>query len=94
MAVTKFGIHNKLLKKGKQEDKVSISFISNSYVRRDGANEIIGVLDMGGKKIKNLETPTNEDDAVSKRYVDNVEGSGFIEANQDGTFNAKQSLSF
>ena len=69
MAVNKFGIHNKLLREGKQEDNLSVCFINNSYVRRDGANEMIGFLDMGGNKIKNLETPTNKDDAASKIYV-------------------------
>ena len=94
MPVNKFGVHNKLLREGERGDGVSVSFVNNSFIRTDGANEMIGSLDMGGNKIKNLENPTEEDDAANKYYVDNIRGSGFIEANQDGTFSAKGSLSF
>ena len=49
--------------------------IANYSLLKDGSEAMEGDLDMGGYKITNLATPTADDEAVTKQYVDSRFGS-------------------
>jgi len=49
--------------------------ISNNAILTDGSNAFDGNLNMGGNRITNLGTPTANDNAVTKLYVDSRLGS-------------------
>ena len=68
MSVDKFGRHSS----GQiyTEPGVSVRYINNNFIRRDGSNEVEGDLSMNTHKITNLAEPINFRDAVIKRYVD------------------------
>jgi len=48
---------------------VTVSAVSNSFVRRDGANTVIGDLDVTGNKITNDSNPASNQDVATKGYV-------------------------
>ena len=68
MSVDKFGRHSS----GQiyTEPGVSVRYVNNNFIRRDGSNEVEGDLSMNTHKITNLAEPINFRDAVNKRYVD------------------------
>ena len=68
MSVDKFGRHSS----GQiyTEPGVSVRYVNNNFIRRDGSNEVEGDLSMNTHKITNLAEPINSRDAVHKRYVD------------------------
>ena len=49
---------------------VTMAQINNVFLRRDGANNTTGELNMSGHKIINIGTPGTLGDAASKGYVD------------------------
>ena len=68
MSVDKFGRHSS----GQiyTEPGVSVRYVNNNFIRRDGSNEVEGDLSMNTHKITNLAEPIHFRDAVNKRYVD------------------------
>ena len=49
---------------------VTMAQINNVFLRRDGANNATGELNMNGHKVINISTPSATGDAASKGYVD------------------------
>jgi len=69
MPVNKFGRSTTDRKKHIMRTGVTMSAISNSFVRRDGANTIIGDLNVTGNKITNVGDPASNQDVATKGYV-------------------------
>ena len=69
MSVDKFGRHSS----GQiyTEPGVSVRYVNNNFIRRDGSNEVEGDLSMNIHKITNLSDPENHQDATNKRFVEN-----------------------
>ena len=51
---------------------VNMRFV-NSQITQFAANPTLGETDLSGEKITNLATPTNDDDASTKKYVDDTD---------------------
>ena len=51
---------------------ITLSQINNIFLRRDGANNATGDLNMGGHRIVNISSPSAAGDATSKSYVDST----------------------
>ena len=49
---------------------ITLPQINNIFLRRDGANNATGDLNMGGHRVINILTPTEGQDATNKTYVD------------------------
>ena len=49
---------------------VTMAQINNVFLRRDGANNATGDLNMSGNKVTNIGTPSAPGDTASKGYVD------------------------
>ena len=43
---------------------------TSQFIRKDGTVAMNANLDLGGNKISNLKTPTNDTDAANKSYID------------------------
>ena len=48
---------------------VTMAQINNVFLRRDGANNATGELNMSGHKVVNIATPSASGDAASKSYI-------------------------
>ena len=49
---------------------VSLIYINNNYIRRDGAIPVSGSIDMGGNNILyNVSDPVNLQDVATKKYM-------------------------
>lgn len=60
----------------------------SGYVSKDGSTTMTGNLQMGGKKVVNLGTPTADTDAATKGYVDALQ-SEFDTHNHDSLYDTK-----
>ena len=69
MSVDKFGRHSS--SHIYTEPGVSVRYVNNNFLRRDGSNEAEGELNLSNNKIINVANPTSSLDAVNKNYVDN-----------------------
>ena len=49
---------------------VSLSYIGNNFLRRDGTNTAIGSINMTGNTLTNVSNPVNAQDVVTKNYVE------------------------
>ena len=49
---------------------INIANLTNSFLRRDGANTAIGAIDMNNHIIKNVSDPLSNQDVASKNCVD------------------------
>ena len=68
MPVDKFGRSgksNSVITEG-----VSLSYIGNNFLRRDGTNTAIGSINMTGNTLTNVSNPVNAQDIVTKNYVE------------------------
>ena len=63
-----------------------VTFNTSSVVFIDGSHTMTGDLDMGNNKIISLEKPTNDTDAVNKRYVDSQISKTVASANDENAF--------
>ena len=81
MSVDKFGRHSS----GQiyTEPGVSVRYVNNNFIRRDGSNEVVGELSMNTHKITNLAI-INFRDAVTKHYADSRKPVITIWASHEG----------
>ena len=63
-----------------------VTFNTSSVVFIDGSHTMTGDLDMGNNKIISLEKPTNDTDAVNKKYVDSQISKTVVSANDENAF--------
>ena len=71
MPVDKFG----RMSDAKTKDTgVSLTYINNNYIRRDGGTPVSGSIDMRGNTLYSVSDPVNPQDAVTKKYADEVGG--------------------
>ena len=66
MSVDKFGRHSS----GQifTEPGVSVRFIANNFLRRDGSNDVQGEINMNKHKLVRLLDPTESQDAATRGY--------------------------
>ena len=83
MSVDKFGRHSS----GQiyMEPGVSVRYVNNNFIRRDGSNEVEGDISMNNHKLVNLSEPTEAQDAATRGYVKNFTRNNFLKL--DGTNN-------
>ena len=53
---------------------VSLTYINNNYVQRDGKTPVTGSMDMKGNTLTNVSDPVNPQDVATKEYADKVGG--------------------
>ena len=59
----------------------------SSYMKKDGSTTMIGNLDMGNKQIKTVAKPTDDTDAVTKKYFeDKLEQSHLVTSHKTNEF--------
>ena len=68
MSVDKFGRHSS--SQIYLEPGVSVRYVSNNFLKRDGSNDVVGDITMNNNKITSLADPVNDQDASTKTYVD------------------------
>ena len=72
MPVDKFG----RMSDAKTKDTgVSLTYINNNYIRRDGDTPVSGSINMNGNTLYNVSDPVNPQDVATKKYADKVGGS-------------------
>ena len=71
MPVDKFG----RMSDAKTKDTgVSLTYINNNYIRRDGDIPVSGSINMNGNTLFNVSNPVNPQDVATKEYADKVGG--------------------
>ena len=71
MPVDKFG----RMSDAKTKDTgVSLTYINNNYIRRDGDTPVSGSINMNGNTLYNVSDPVNPQDVATKEYTDKVGG--------------------
>ena len=90
MPVDKFG----RMSDAKTKDTgVSLTYINNNYIRRDGGTPVSGSIDMRGNTLYNVSDPVNPQDAATKKYADEVGGGDTaIYKTQYGTYGSKGNI--
>ena len=53
---------------------VSLTYINNNYIRRDGDTPVSGSINMNGNTLYNVSNPVNPQDVATKEYADKVGG--------------------
>ena len=49
---------------------VSLTYINNNYIRRNGGNPITGSINMNDNTLYNVSDPVNPQDVATKEYAD------------------------
>ena len=90
MPVDKFG----RMSDAKTKDTgVSLTYINNNYIRRDGGTPVSGSIDMRGNTLYNVSDPVNPQDAATKKYADEIGGGDTtIYKTQYGTYGSKGNI--
>ena len=90
MPVDKFG----RMSDAKTKDTgVSLTYINNNYIRRDGGTPVSGSIDMRGNTLYNVSDPVNPQDVATKKYADKVGGGDTaIYKTQYGTFGSRGNI--
>ena len=71
MPVDKFG----RMSDAKTKDTgVSLTYINNNYIRRDGGTPVSSSIDMRGNTLYNVSDPVNPQDVATKKYADEAGG--------------------
>ena len=81
MPVDKFGRSgksNSVITEG-----VSLSYIGNNFLRRDGTNTATGSINMTGNTLTNVSNPVNDQDVATKTYVDTNSSSDKVSKSGD-----------
>ena len=68
MSVDKFGRQSSG-QSSAMAPRVSVRYINNSFIRRDGSNDVDGERSMNNHKLINLSEPTKVQDATTRGYV-------------------------
>ena len=68
MSVDKFGRHSS--SQIYMEPGVSVRYVNNNFLRRDGSNNVAGNISLNDNKIISLANPTEPQDATTKSYAD------------------------
>ena len=86
MPVDKFG----RMSDAKTKDTgVSLTYINNNYIRRDGDTPVSGSINMNGNTLYNVPNPVNPQDVATKEYTDKVGGGDTaIVKTRYGTYDA------
>ena len=71
MPVDKFGGKSDAKTK---DTRVSLTYINNNYIRRDGDTPISESINMNGNTLYNVSDPVNPQDVATKEYADKVGG--------------------
>ena len=67
---------------------VSLSYIDNNFLRRDGTNTATGSINMTGNTLTNVSNPANAQDIATKNYVDGkLNKSGDLDMTGDRVMN-------
>ena len=86
MPVDKFG---RMSDTKTKDTGVSLTYINNNYIRRDGITHVSGSIDMRGNTLYNVSDPVNPQDVATKEYADKVgEGEAAIIKTRYGTYGA------
>ena len=90
MPVDKFG----RMSDAKTKDTgISLTYINNNYVRRDGGTPVSGSIDMRGNTLYNVSDPVNPQDVATKKYADEVGGGDTaIIKTRYGTFGSRGNI--
>ena len=90
MPVDKFG----RMSDAKTKDTgVSLTYINNNYIRRDGDTQVSGSINMNGNTLFNVSDPVNPQDVATKEYADKVGGGDTaIIKTRYGTYGSKGSI--
>ena len=90
MPVDKFG----RMSDAKTKDTgVSLTYINNNYMRRDGGTPVSGSIDMRGNTLYNVSNPINPQDVATKKYADEAGGGdSAIYKTQYGTFGSRGNI--
>ena len=57
---------------------VSLTYINNNYIRKDGSTPVSGSIDMNSNTLYKVPDPVNPQDVATKEYADNVRGGGWV----------------
>ena len=90
MPVDKFG----RMSDAKTKDTgVSLTYINNNYIRRDGDTPVSGSINMNGNTLFNVSDPVNPQDVATKEYTDKVGGGDTaIYKTQYGTYGSRGNI--
>ena len=90
MPVDKFG----RMSDAKTKDTgVSLTYINNNYIRRDGGTPVSSSIDMRGNTLYNVSDPVNPQDAATKKYADKAGGGDTaIYKTQYGTYGSRGNI--
>ena len=90
MPVDKFG----RMSDAKTKDTgVSLTYINNNYIRRDGDTPVSGSINMNGNTLFNVSDPVNPQDVATKEYADKVGGGDTaIIKTRYGTYGSKGNI--
>ena len=90
MPVDKFG---RMSDAKTKDTSVSLTYINNNYIRRDGGTPVSGSIDMRGNTLYNVSDPVNPQDAATKKYADKVGGGDTaIVKTEYGTFGSRGNI--
>ena len=90
MPVDKFG----RMSGAKTKDTgVSLTYINNNYIRRDGDTPVSGSINMNSNTLFNVSDPVNPQDVATKEYADKVGGGDTaIIKTRYGTYGSKGNI--
>ena len=90
MPIDKFG----RMSDAKTKDTgVSLTYINNNYIRRDGDTPVSGSINMNGNTLFNVSDPVNPQDVATKEYADKVGGGDTaIIKTRYGTYGSKGNI--
>ena len=72
---------------------VSLTYINNNYIRRDGDTPVSGSINMNGNTLYNVSDPVNPQDIATKEYADKVGGvDTAIIKTRYGTYGSKGNI--
>ena len=90
MPIDKFG---RMSDTKTKDTGVSLTYINNNYIRRDGDTPVSGSINMNGNTLYNMSDPVNRQDVATKEYADKVGGvDTAIIKTRYGTYGSKGNI--